>query len=171
MTEEIGSSLDNRRYGCGIFVNHLKAFDTVNHGILKTKLEHYGIRGNVHNWFISYLSERRQFVSINGSSSSLMRTTCGVPQGSVLGPLLFLIYVYDLPHVSKQLKFYLYADDTNIYSDGDTLTNLAKIINKELKSVKRWLDVNRFSLNISKTNYTIFHSTSMKILENTSIKI
>ena len=114
-----------------------KAFDTVNHGILLNKLEHYGIRGSVLDWFKSYLSERRQFVSINGSSSSLMTTTCGVPQGSVLGPLLFLIYVSDLPKVSKKLKFYLFADDTNIYFDGDTLTNIAKIVNKELKSVKR----------------------------------
>ena len=171
LTEEIRSSLDNRRYGCGIFLDLQKAFDTVNHGILLNKLEHYGIRGSVLDWFKSYLSERRQFVSINGSSSSLMTTTCGVPQGSVLGPLLFLIYVNDLPNVSKQLKFYLFADDTNIYCDGDTLTNLAKIVNKELKSVKRWLDVNRLSLNISKTNYIIFHSTTMKIPEDISIKI
>ena len=146
MTEEIRSSLDNRRYGCGIFVDLQEAFDTVNHGILLNKLEHYGIRGHVLDWFKSYLSERRQFVSINGSSSSVMRTTCGVPQGSVLGPLLFLIYGNVLTNVSKKLQFYLFADDTNIYCDGDTLTNLAKIVNKELKSVKKWLDVNRLSL-------------------------
>ena len=114
MTEEIRSSLDNRRYGCGIVVDLQKAFHTVNHDILLTKLEHYDIRGNVVDWFKSYLSERIQFVSINGSSSSLMRTTYGVPQGSVLGPLLFLIYVNDLPNASKKLKFYLFADDTNI---------------------------------------------------------
>ena len=84
MTEEIRSSLDNRRYGCGIFLDLQKAFDTINHDILLAKLEHYGIRGNVLNWFKSYLSERSQFVSINGSNSILMRTACRVPQGPVL---------------------------------------------------------------------------------------
>ena len=90
MTEEIRSSLDNRRYGCGIFVDLQKAFDTVTHSILLTKLEHYSIGGNLLIWFKSFLSERRQFVSINGSSSILMRVTYGVPHGSVLSPLLFL---------------------------------------------------------------------------------
>ena len=104
MTEEI-RSLDNRQCGCGIFVDLQKAFHTVNHDILLNKLEHYGIRGNVLDWFKSYLSERSRFVSINGSNSSLMRTTCGVPQVSVLGPLLFLIYVKYLPNDSKKLNF------------------------------------------------------------------
>ena len=99
-----------------------------------------------------------------------MRTTCGVPQGSVLGQLLFLIYVNDLPNVSKKFKFYLFTDDTNIYCDCDTLANLKKMVNKELKYVKRWLDVNKLSLNISKTNYIIFHTTTMKIPTGISIK-
>ena len=171
MTEEIRSSLDNRWYRCGIFVDLQKAFDAVNHSILLNKLEHYGIRENLLSWFKSYLSERREFFSINSSSSSLIITTCGVPQQSVLGPLLFIIYANDLPNVWKRLKFYLFADDSSIYCDGDTLTNLAKIVNKELKLVKRWLDVNRLSLNISKTNYIISHSSTMKIPEDTSKKI
>ena len=88
-------------------------------------------------WFKSNLSERSQFFQYKGSSSSLMRTSCGAPQGSVLRPLLFLIYVDDLPNVSNKLKFYLFADDTNIYCDCDTLANLAQMVNWGFKNVKR----------------------------------
>ena len=93
LTEETRSSLDNRRFGCGIFVDLQKAFDIVNRDILLAQLEHYGIRGHALNWFKSYMSERSQFVTVNGSDSNLMRITCGVPQGSTLGLLLFLIYI------------------------------------------------------------------------------
>ena len=135
-----------------------KAFDTVNHDILLTKLEHYGIRGTPLAWFKSYLSERKQYVSVNGSNSSHLEVTFGVPQGSVLGPLLFLIYINDLPLSSSKLTFYLFSDDTNIYYDAENLYQLQRVINKELKKVKTWLDVNKLSLNIDKTNYIIFKS-------------
>ena len=171
MTEEIRSTLDNKKYGCGIFIDLQKAFDTVNHEILLAKLEHYGIRGNALNWFKSYLSGRKQYVSINGCDSNVMEITCGVPQGSVLGPLLFLIFINDLPSVSKKLKFYLFADDTNIYFDCDSIYKLAKKVNKELKFVKKWLDANKLSLNISKTNYVIFHSSYTMIPRDIVIKI
>ena len=118
--------------GCGIFIDLRKAFDTVNHEILLNKLEHYGIRGNMLKWFQSYLSHCKQYVSVNGQSSELLAITCGVPQGSVLGPLLFLIYINDLPNISKVLNFYLFADDTNIYYESDdSLQELEKVINKE----------------------------------------
>ena len=171
MTEEIRSTLDNKKFGCGIFIDLQKAFDTVNHEILLAKLEHYGIRDKALNWFRSYLSGRKQYVTINGYDSNVMEITCGVPQGSVLGPLLFLIFINDLPSVSRKLKFYLFADDTNIYFDCDSIFNLAKKVNKELKFVKKWLDANKLSLNISKTNYVIFHSSNTTIPQDIVIKI
>ena len=87
----------------------------------------YGIRGNVLSWFQSYLSGRTQYVTVNGHVSDLSSITCGVPQGSVLGPLLFLIYVNDLPKFSKVMQFYLFADDTSIYFDSDSLVYLQKL--------------------------------------------
>ena len=94
ITEEIRDSLDKNKYSCAVFVDFQKAFDTVNHSILLAKLEHYGIRGTINKWFESYLSNRKHFVSINGFDSDLHDVNHGVPQGSVLGPLLFLIYIY-----------------------------------------------------------------------------
>ena len=118
LTETVKNTLDNKRFGCGIFIDLQKAFDTVNHKILLSKLEHYGVRGCALEWFGSYLSDRKQYVYVNGSNSNLLSVTCGVPQGSVLGPLLFLIYINYLPNASKKLNFYLFADDTNIYYES-----------------------------------------------------
>lgn len=171
MTETIKNSLDNRKFGCGIFLDLQKAFDTVNHSILLLKLENYGIRGPALEWFKSYLSGRTQYVSVNGSSSSHLNVTCGVPQGSVLGPLLFLIFINDLPNSSSLLSFYLFADDTNIYFEAENLDMLQRIVNRELKKVKEWLDVNKLSLNIDKTNFIIFKSPQHSSLETVNIKI
>ena len=131
--------------------------------ILLDKLEHYGIRDNVLKWFQSYLSVRTQCVTVNGHVSDPLPITCGVPQEPVLGSSLFLIYVNDLPNVSKVMEFYLFADDTNIYFDSDNLFNLQKIINRELKKVRKWLEANRLVLNIGKTIYVIFHSPTNKV--------
>ena len=171
LTEAMKNSLDNGKFSCWIFIDLKKAFDTVNHEILLVKLEHYGIRGTAQDWFKSYLSNRKQYVSINGFNSSYLNVTCGVPQGSVLGPLLFLIYINDLPLASSKLAFYLFADDTNIYYEAKSLAQLQSVVNKELKKVKLWLYVNKVSLNIEKPNFIIFKSPQHSSPETAGIKL
>jgi len=170
MIEKIRESIDNSKFGCGIFIDLKKAFDTVNHKVLITKHEHYGIRGVLLKWFESYLTGRKQFVLVNGQSSNLKDIYCGVPQGSVLGPLLFLIYINDLPNVSKKLNFYPFADDTNIYYESNDL-NIEKILNNELKQLSMWLKVNRLALNIEKTNFVIFHACQRVKDHNITLKL
>ena len=170
ITEKIKESIDKGKFGCGIFIDLRKAFDTVNHDILLLKLEHYSIRDNMLNWFKSYLSNRKQYVFLNGESSEVKDITCGVPQRSVLGPLQLLLYINDLPNISKVLDFYLFADDTNIYYESDNLDKLERKVNKELGKLQLWLNVNRLSLNLSKTNYIIFHPFN-KPLKHQVIKI
>ena len=171
ITEGIKHSIDNNKYGCGIFLDLKKAFDTVNHRILLEKLEHYGIRGVVLDWFKSYLENRKQYVTVNGHCAETLNITCGVPQGSVLGPLLFLIYINDLANVSKVLKFHLFADDTNIFDSSSCFEELQSTVIKELKKVSKWLQANRLALNIDKTNFTIFHSAGKLIPYTPIIKI
>ena len=156
IVENIRSSMESKKYGCGIFIDLKKAFDTVNHDTLLLKLEHYGIRGNSLNCFKSYLNNRSQFVSINNKCSEINKLTCGVPQGSALRPLLFLIYINDLPNISKKLKFFLFADDTNIYYEDKNTKTIQQVVNTELKKMVEWLNTNRLALNISKTNFVIF---------------
>ena len=164
LIEHLKKSLDEGEFGCGIFIDLRKAFDTVNHSILLQKLEYYGIRGVANNWFKSYLSDRYQYVSINGITSDVKPVLCGVPQGSVLGPLLFLLYVNDLPNCSDKLTFHLTADDTNIYFSSNNLNIIQSTLNIELNHVSQWLYANRLSLNIEKTNYVLFHSPRKKPL-------
>ena len=119
LIEEITNATDNKKHAIGVFIDLKKAFDTVDHRILIKKLEHYGVRGAASDWLKSYLSNRKQFVNIDGCSSELLDVICGVPQGSILGPTLFILYVNDICNVSNLVKFILFADDTNVFCAGD----------------------------------------------------
>ena len=130
ITENIRKALDDGNIGCGVFVDLQKAFDTVDHQILLAKLNHYGIRGVSNDWFKSCLSNRNQYVSINGYESAI---NCGVPQGSVLGPLLFLLYINELNQAIKFCKVHHFADDTNLLCLSNSIKKLSRLVNADLK--------------------------------------
>ena len=159
LTDKIYSQLDQRKIPLAIFLDLSKAFDTIDHSILLNKLRHYGIQGIPLQWFKSYLTNRLQYVQINDQISDLSQITTGVPQGSILGPLLFLIYMNDIHKVTENFNFILYADDTSLIEplctfnalvDND-INQLSNSINDELREVTDWLALNRLSLNVDKT--------------------
>ena len=148
-----------------------KAFDTVDHHILLAKLNHYGIRGVSNDWFKSYLSNRSQYVSINGYESGLAAINCGVPQGSVLGPLLFLLYINDLNQAIKFCKVHHFTDGTNLLCLSNSIKKLHKPANADLKRLVTWLNSNKISLNVKKTEMVIFKFKQKKFEGDLQIKL
>lgn len=155
-----GLNSKTSEYTVSVFIDLKKAFDTCNISILVKKLEHYGFRGISSKWFSSYLNERTQYVEINGEKSSLKEITHGVPQGSVLGPILFLLYINDLPNAIEIFSS-LFADDTIFVNSNKDLKTLEESTNIQLERAKIWFQSNKLSLNISKTKYIVFRTNRM----------
>ena len=140
LTEMIRNALDKGNVACGVFIDLQKAFDTVNHGILLSKLKHYGIRGVAFDWFKSYLSDRTQ--------------------GSILRPLLFLIYINDLSQSIKNSKIHHFADDTNLLYASSSLKNINKKTNFDLSNLVQWLRANKIVLNVNETDFSFSKKTN-----------
>ena len=155
--------MDNRLFSCGIFIDLKKAFDTVDHKILLHKLDHYGFCGHINSWFSSYLQGRSQTTQIGPHISKRLDSTCGAPQGSALGPLLFLLYINDIQESSDKFSFYLFADDTNILYSDKNLKSLELSVNQELNNVYDWLTANKLTLNTKKSNFVIFCPPQRKL--------
>lgn len=164
LVDKISNALENGDFVLGLFLDFSKAFDTVDHNILFDKLEFLGIRGTTLSWFQSYLNTRKQYVEYNSVKSTEMTISCGVPQGSILGPLLFLLYINDLADVSDKLFALLFADDSNMFLSGKNPDELIESMNIEIEKVICWLRTNKLSLNLKKTHYIIFHRRRAKPL-------
>ena len=148
LMDKITKSLENGEFIIGVFLDFSKAFDTVNHDVLLQKLHHYGIRGSALKWFQSYLSDRQQYITYNGEESSKKAINCGVPQGSILGPLLLIIYINDLSNVCQHMMSLLFADDTNLFQSGKDVIQLQQEVEADLNRISEWLKINKLSLNI-----------------------
>lgn len=163
--ENVIRSFEKGEFTLGVFIDLSKAFDTVNHSILLTKLSYYGIQGTCKKWFASYLQNRKQCISLgNGLFTKNCNLICGVPQGSILGPLLFLIYVNDLFKASKVLSLIMFADDSNLFHSDKNINDLFKTMNIELNHISEWFKANKLSLNKNKTKFLLFHSSHRRKL-------
>ena len=169
--DKISSAIENKEYTVGIFIDLSKAFDTVDHHILISKLEHYGVRGTALRWFESYPSGRQQYVEFNGVCSEPCQIKCEVPQGSILGPLLFLLYINDLCNVSKVVDFILFADDTNIFFSHKDFNLLSETLNSEMCKLTQWCRANKLSINFKKSNFMVFRPRQRRQTLDISIQI
>lgn len=157
-TDSWAYNIDHGKVNAVVFLDLKKAFDTVDHVILLSKLSNYGIHENAYHWFESYLENRIQRCSVNGSLSKSCSLKCGVPQGTILGPLLFLLYINDLPNCLSNCQPRMYADDTHLTYAGDNTDNIQSCLNHDLANVNNWLTANKLTLNMTKTEFMLIGS-------------
>ena len=148
--------LSSKHYVGTVFMDLSKAFDVMNHNILKQKLEHYGFRGIFLDFMMQFVQDRRYFVNVNGINSEIHNVNIGVPQGSTLGPLLFLIYVNDMKNSSSILNFIQFADDTTILFSNSDFDLLKSTLETEGNKVIEWLIANKLLINLAKTQSMLF---------------
>ena len=166
VTDLIKRFLDEKQYAIGIFIVFRKAFDTFNHDILQDKLECYGIRGHANKFFRSYLTIRRQYTLVNGIKSNSGYVNSGVPQGSVLGPLLFLLYINDIKHAIGCDNVKLFADDTFLFTNDRNIDAVKEKASNLFEKNFRWCVANQLSINSEKTNFVLFHANNKPIPQN-----
>ena len=159
--EKLLHNLDKGFSSCAIFLDLAKAFDSVDHDILLQKLPRYGIKGNALKFFRSYLTARTQFVRLGRTESSILPVDFGVPQGSILGPLLFIIFINDLPNATN-LFIKLFADDTFLCAQNSDIELLETEVNRELNNVYQWLVANKLTLNTGKSKFMIVTNKKIK---------
>ena len=164
LLDYLNSEVDARRIPLNVYLDLSKAFDFLSHSILLDKLKHYGVEGVAHDLLKNYLENRKQFVQLNDHSSELKYVLNGVPQGSILGPLLFLIYINDIPNSSNVFNFLLYADDTTLFCNLEDIDSDYKefTLNQELQHVHEWLLANGLQLNVKKKTNTCCFISKIK---------
>jgi hypothetical protein len=171
LIDEIIMGFNENKITIGVFLDFSKAFDTVDHNILLNKLSKYGIRGRAQDILTDYLNNRKQYVSFNGVKSEILEVHSGVPQGSILGPLLFLLYINDISQVSEHVFPILFADDSSVFIKGNDAIEMANILNNELAKLFEWVNSNKLSLNIQKTNFMLFRPRKCKVCTIPVIRI
>ena len=168
-TEFCYSALNEKKSTATALLDLSKAFDTIDHNILVKKLECYGIRGKSNEWFCSYLANRKQYVEINDNKSITSTITCGVLRGSILGPLLFIIYINDM-HKASSLQCIHYDDDTTLFSKSNNLDDLIDLTNNELVKIDKWVCAYKLSLNINKTAFSICSTKAVTDVRRVKIR-